>query len=119
MVNVVELEVAMACVVLNELLWHRHRPGRFVDLSSGYFSRLRDSYSEESEQYGRSHEIVDELAKMPYLVIDDLGVQRGTEWEAEMLYTLIDSRYSEERFTVVTTNAPLDEVKQISAGRIY
>ena len=43
---------------------------------------------------------------MPYLVLDDFGIQRGTEWEIEMLYDLVDARYGDQRFTVVTTTSP-------------
>ena len=42
-----------------------------------------------------------------------------TEWEAEMLYDLVDARYAEERLTLVTTNKPLAEVQQLSDGRIH
>ena len=60
-----------------------------------------------------------ELSEMPYLILDDFGVQRGTEWEIEMLYDLVDARYAEERLTLVTTNKPLAEGQQLSDGRIH
>ena len=56
---------------------------------------------------------------MPYLILDDFGVQRGTEWEMEMLYDLVDARYGDERYTVITTNKPVEEIKALSNGRIY
>jgi DNA replication protein DnaC len=37
----------------------------------------------------------------------------------EMLYELVDARYSDNRFTIVTTNQDLDEIKSLSGGRIY
>ena len=36
-----------------------------------------------------------------------------------MLFDLVDARYSDERYTVVTTNKPLEEIKALSHGRIY
>lgn len=38
------------------------------------------------------------------LVLDDLGKERPTEWAVEQLFLLIDSRYSEKRPLIVTTN---------------
>ncbi|MBT3344862.1 MAG: ATP-binding protein [Gemmatimonadetes bacterium] len=108
----------ISCIILNELLLHRARPGRLINLSRKFFHQLRDTFSEESEQYGRSYQIMDELCRIPYLVLDDFGVQRGTEWETEMLYDLIDARYSEENFTVVTTNKSMAEIEAISGGRV-
>ena len=109
----------LACIMLNELILHRERSGRFLSLSRKYFQQLRDTFSESSEHYGQTWQIIDELCNLPYLVIDDLGIQRGTEWEMEVLYQLVDARYSEERFTVVTTNQPLEEVRQMSDGRVF
>ena len=109
----------LSCIILNELILHRVRRGRFLNLSRKYFQQLRDTYSERSEHYGQTWRIMDELCRMPYLVLDDLGVQRGTEWEMEMLYDLIDARYGEELFTVVTTNQPMDDLRQLADGRIY
>ena len=48
---------------------------------------------------------------MPFLVIDDFGVQRNTEWEMEMLYNLIDSRYTREKPTFITSNISIEEFK--------
>ncbi|MBT4609109.1 MAG: ATP-binding protein [Gemmatimonadetes bacterium] len=108
----------LSCIILNELLLHRARPGRLISLSRKFFQQIRDTYSQESEQYGRSYQILDELCKIPYLVLDDFGVQRGTDWETEMLYDLIDARYGEENFTVVTTNQSMQEIEAISDGRV-
>jgi DNA replication protein DnaC len=108
----------LACIVLNELLLRRARPGRFVNLARNFFQQLRDTYSQESEQHGRTWQILDHLCKVPYLVLDDFGVQRGTEWETEMLYELVDARYGEEKFTIVTSNQSRDELEDVAGGRV-
>ncbi len=108
----------LSCIMLNELILNRHRPGRFLNLSR-YLQQLRDTYSEDSDNYGQTWKIIEALGKIPYLVIDDFGVQRGTEWAKEVLYDLVDTRYGEKRFTVITTNQPLVELQQLSQGRIY
>ena len=87
----------LASILLNELMFHRRRPTRFVNLPRQLYPRLRDTYSEDSKRYGQSLAIVEVLEHVPYLVLDDLGVERGTEWEEEVLYGLIDARYAEEQ----------------------
>lgn len=109
----------LGCIMLNELMLRWGKPGRFLNLSRKYFERLRDTYSRDSENYGQTWQIMEELCNLPFLMLDDLGVQRGTEWEMEMLYNLVDARYGDERFTIVTTNQPPDEFKDLSQGRIY
>ncbi len=109
----------MGCIALNELMLRWTKPGRFLSLSRTYFQKLRDTYSADSERYGHTWSMLEELCNMPYLVLDDFGIQRGTEWEIEMLYDLVDARYGDQRFTVVTTNQPLDQLKDLAKGRIY
>jgi len=109
----------LGCIMLDELMLRWCRPARFLNLSRKYFERLRDTYSEDSEHYGKTWQIVEELCNIPFLMLDDFGVQRNTDWALEMLYNLVDARYADERFTIITTNKPLDEIQQLSEGRIY
>lgn len=108
----------LGCIMLNELILHRGQPGRYINLSK-HFQRLRDTFSADSDSYGQTWPLIQELCELPYLVIDDLGVQRGTEWEQEMLYDLVDARYGDERFTIATTNQPLESLQQLADRRIY
>ncbi len=101
----------LACIFLQELILKYAQRGRFVDLSRQFFQRLRSSYDITDESYGTSGRILDELIEIPFLVIDDFGTQRNTEWESEMLYNLIDSRYEEERITIITSNLSIKEYK--------
>ena len=109
----------LACIILQELMLKYGTGGRFADLSRQFFQRLRNSYDVANANYGQSGQILDELILAPFIIIDDFGVQRNSEWESEMLYNLVDSRYSEERPTFITSNVPLEKFKNIAHGRIY
>ncbi len=109
----------LASIFLQELMLKYALPGRFIDLSRQFFQRLKRSYDNSDELYGTSGQILDELVNVPFLVIDDFGVQRNTEWESEMLYTLIDSRYAEERVTILTSNADIKDYKKVAMGRVH
>jgi len=109
----------LASIFLQELMLKYAKPGRFVDLSRQFFQRLKRSYDSTDESYGTSGKIIEELIEVPFIVIDDFGVQRNTEWESEMLYNLIDSRYAEERITILTSNSNINDYKEVAKGRIY
>ena len=109
----------MGCIALNELMLRWTKPGRFLKLSRKYFQRLRDSYKPDNVHYGQAGTILEELCNIPYLLIDDFGVEQGTDWQQETLYDLVDARYGDQRFTIVTTNKPLQELKKLADGRIY
>ncbi|MFC1490134.1 ATP-binding protein [Candidatus Latescibacterota bacterium] len=106
-----------ACIILQELMLKYGRAGKFIDLSRQFFQKLRDSYSVVDKSYGETGRILDELIDIPFLVIDDFGVQRNTEWEMEMLYNLIDSRYTRERTTIITSNISIDKFKTNVYGK--
>ena len=56
------------------------------------------------------------------LIIDDLGIERGTEYALEQVYNVIDTRYKSGKPLIITTNLTLDELKyptDIPHKRIY
>ncbi len=109
----------LACIILQELMLKYALSGRFIDISRQFFQRLKRSYNSSDELYGSGARILDDLIEVPFLVIDDFGVQRNTEWESEMLYNLIDSRYEQERLTIITSNVHINEFKDIAYGRVH
>ena len=109
----------LASIFLQELMLKYAQYGRFIDLSRQFFQRLKRSYDNADESYGTGGQILDELINLPFLVIDDFGVQRNTEWESEMLYNLIDSRYTEEKVTIITSNSDIKDHKKVAMGRVY
>lgn len=52
-------------------------------------------------------EVVTALAEVGVLGLDDIGKERLSEWGQELLYDVINRRYSEDRRTIVTTNLAL------------
>ena len=56
------------------------------------------------------------------LIIDDLGVERSTEYAMEQMFFVIDSRYRSRRPMIITTNLKLAELKNppdLAHARIY
>ena len=52
------------------------------------------------------------------LLVDDLGAEKATEWTAAQLTRLVDSRYRNNRMTVVTTNDDEAVCEQKQGGRL-
>ena len=57
------------------------------------------------------NEYIDRLCRFPLLIIDDFGMERGTEYALEQVYNVIDSRYRSGRPLIVTTNLSLTEIQ--------
>ena len=63
-------------------------------------------------------DFLDRLAGADLLHIDDLGAEHRTEWVLEQLYTIINSRYEDERSTIVTSNLERDALAEQLGERI-
>lgn len=67
-------------------------------------------------------EIIAGLHRYPLLMLDDLGVERDSEYAMEIVYTVIDERYKAGKPLIVTTNLSLQELKapkSMAHQRIY
>lgn len=51
-----------------------------------------------------------QLKEVPYLLIDELGLEYGTDWEKEKIEELLASRWANGRFVVAVTNRNIEEL---------
>ena len=65
---------------------------------------LAASYKDRNEYIAR-------LCSFPLLILDDFGMERGTEYGLEQVYNVIDSRYRSRKPLIVTTNLTLEELQ--------
>jgi len=107
----------LASIALTELILHTARPGLFVKLSLGYFQRLRATYDDQPGGE-RASQVIARLSAVPHLVLDDLGAERGSAWEIEWLYNLIDARYQKRRPVIITSNHSIEDLRELSRGRV-
>ena len=67
-------------------------------------------------------EYINSLNRYSLLIIDDLGAERSTEYMAEQVFNIIDSRYRSGLPMIITTNLTADELKKpqaVAYARIY
>ena len=57
------------------------------------------------------NEYISRLCRYHLLIIDDFGMERGTEYGLEQVYNVIDSRYRSGKPLIVTTNLTLQELQ--------
>ena len=73
-------------------------------------------YSAERNEYLAS------LNRYTLLVIDDMGIERDTQYTLETVYTVIDERYKSGKPFIITTNIQLDILgnpQDLEHARIY
>lgn len=104
---------ASACIV-NALI------GKGVPCLMTNFTHLVNSigsyFGDEKTNY------IESLCKYQLIAIDDLGVERATEYMGEQVFNIINHRYCSGLPLIVTTNLSADELKHpkdIRSERIY
>jgi DNA replication protein DnaC len=78
--------------------------------------RIRECFSGRIEESESS--LIKYFSEKPFLILDDLGAEKTTEWSLQTLYTIIDRRYRDVRQTMITSNLTLDEIAEKVGDRI-
>ena len=66
--------------------------------------------------------ILGRINRASLLILDDIGAERMTDYAIERVYSIVDSRYRACKPLIVTTNLPLDQIRDDAdpkMGRIY
>ena len=56
--------------------------------------------------------IIKKYTEPKYLLLDDLGVEKTTEFTNQVLYLIVNRRYENEKITFVTSNLSPDELEE-------
>lgn len=104
----------LACAVINALVERRH---------SARYLRVTDAVRAIKATYSKSSTITDSeaiagLVSPDLLVLDEVGVQFGTEHEAVLLFDILDRRYAECRSTILVSNLNAPEIERHLSERV-
>lgn len=84
------------------------------------FSRILNTLS--GMHFEDKNQFIDSLNRYSLLIIDDLGIERNSEFALEQVFNVIDSRYRSKKPLIVTTNLTLTELNNapdVAHRRIY
>jgi len=83
-------------------------------------NEIRRTYDEASEN--SYVQLLDRLAAVDLLHVDDLGAEKSSSWVLEQLYAIVNARYEAERAMVITTNldraALVEQITERTVSRL-
>ena len=79
--------------------------------------KLRSTWRKDSDV--SETELLESLTFIPLLVLDEIGVQYGTESEQHHLFDVLDRRYREMQPTILLTNQNKDGLRELVGDRVY
>lgn len=95
----------LAVAILSELVRRYHIHARFIDFTT-LVHQIQATFDPGSQESKR--QILDPVIQADLLVLDELGAQKPTPWVRDILYLVINTRYTERRPTLFTTNYYLE-----------
>lgn len=97
----------LAAAILVEILERYRVRGLFVEFTS-LIHQIQSTFDPDSPESKR--QVLDPLAEAELLVLDELGAQQPTPWVRDILYLIINTRYTRRLPTIFTTNYRLDNI---------
>lgn len=89
-------------------------PWRFEN-GAGLMMDVQRAFKRDNED---AYEILDIVAEVPFLAIDDLGATKATDFVRQAIYYIINERETRERPTFITSNFSLAELNDQFDPRI-
>ena len=104
----------LATAILQSLM--PERVGLYVTCM-GVIRTVRGTWRKDSER--SETEVLGILADAPLLVLDEIGVQYGTDGEQTILFDVLDRRYREMQPTIFLTNQDVKGMQQFIGDRTF
>jgi DNA replication protein DnaC len=104
----------LAVAVLVELIERYRVRGRFVEFTS-LIHQIQSTFDPDSPESKR--QVLDPLSEAELLVLDELGAQQPTPWVRDILYLIINNRYTRRLATLFTTNYRLEPNRRAPSAK--
>lgn len=106
-------KTGLAVSMLRERIRREYASGYFVTVPD-LLARIRQTYSREDGADETEGELMRRVRSTPYLILDDIGAERASDWVRERLFTILNWRHGQQLDTLFTSNLTLDQL----AGQI-
>ena len=79
--------------------------------------RVKDSWRKDSNE--SETDVIDMLVQPDLLILDEIGVQFGSEFEKNLMFDILNERYEKSRPSLLLSNLTAPEVKAFLGERVY
>lgn len=97
----------LACAIANYAILQHKRTALFVKAWQVMLT-IKSTYSHASQI--TTEQAMRKFIEPALLIIDEVGIQAGSEAERHLMAQLIDARYDENKPTIITANLPIDDL---------
>ncbi len=80
--------------------------------------KIRDTFHSDGTSSMTEKELIEQYCEVGFLVLDDLGAEKSTEYSITTLYLIINRRINDEKKTVITTNLSMQQISESLGDRV-
>lgn len=104
----------MACAIANQLI-EQGTYAKFFTVT-GMLRRIKESFSKDSKE--SESDLMEKFAHVELLILDEAGMDYGTEFNKTLMFEVLNRRYENMRPTIVLTNLDIGALKEYFGERI-
>jgi DNA replication protein DnaC len=78
--------------------------------------RVKDSWNDNKQSEG---DVIRIFVQPDLLILDEVGVQFGTDFERNLMFDILNERYEKRRATILLSNLTVTEVKSLLGDRVF
>lgn len=107
----------LSIAIINELIIKYKIKPIYISVVN-MLNEMKHSFSNKDPKRNFYY-LMESFKQAPVLLMDDLGVEKTTDWSEEVLTQILDERMGYNRPTIITSNMPIQSLqKKYPAGRI-
>lgn len=103
----------LAAGIAQDVIYHHGDSVRYTTVRQ-CIADIRATWRDRSKD---EQEVLDEFIRCKLLILDEVGVQLGSEAERTQLFDILDGRYQRQLPTIVISNHPYDELHKFLGER--
>lgn len=105
----------LACAIAAELIETYQTNVRFLTVTDA-LRAIKDTYRKDAELSER--EVLDSLLRPTLLILDEIGVQVGSDHEKLLLFEVLNGRYNDLRPTILLSNLSAADLETYLGQRV-
>ena len=105
----------LACAIASEIM-QTHLAATLFMTVSAMLRSIKSTYRKDSER--TEQEAISALNQPDLLILDEVGVQVGSEHEKLLMFEVLNERYQQMRPTILISNLAVDELEEFLGHRV-
>lgn len=105
----------LGCAIVTTVIEQHGMTARYATVSD-MLRRIKETYNRDS--IARESDVIADFVGVDLLVLDEIGVQNGTEHEKTLMFEVLDGRYRQLGPTILISNLTAQQLEDFVGQRV-